>query len=222
MMKLLREITAIGKDLQIGEATTSTGGKAMFIEGPFVMCNQVNRNGRNYDLQKVGIPAVEAYDKEYIQDRRAIGEVTHPDYPFPNLVEAALKTESLRWEGANAIGRARILNTPKGQIIRALAEADFNLAVSTRGLGETKSVSGYDDVQPGFMLTAVDAVDRPSGQVCYVKAVSESVEWQLDEASGIWMPRDVKGKVVDQLVKANIQVEDDFLRRLDAALNHLG
>lgn len=221
-MKLLREITAIGKDLQIGEATTSTGGKAMFIEGPFVMCNQVNRNGRNYDLQKVGIPAVEAYDKEYIQDRRAIGEVTHPDYPFPNLVEAALKTESLRWEGANAIGRARILNTPKGQIIRALAEADFNLAVSTRGLGETKSVSGYDDVQPGFMLTAVDAVDRPSGQVCYVKAVSESVEWQLDEASGIWMPRDVKGKVVDQLVKANIQVEDDFLRRLDAALNHLG
>ena len=175
-MKLLREITAIGKDLQIGEAATATGGKAMYIEGPFVMCNQVNRNGRNYDLQKVGIPAVEAYDKEYIQDRRAIGELKHPDYPFPDIEHAALKTESLRWEGTNAIGRARILNTPKGQIIRALAEADFNLAVSTRGLGETKSVNGYDDVQPGFMLTAVDAVDRPSGQVCYVKAVSESVD----------------------------------------------
>lgn len=221
-MKLLREITAIGKDLQIGEATTSTGGKAMYIEGPFVMCNAINRNGRNYDLQRVGIPAVEAYDKEYIQDRRAIGEVTHPDYPFPNLVEAALKTESLKWEGSNAIGRARILNTPKGQIIRALAEADFNLAVSTRGLGETKEVGNYDDVLPGFMLTAVDAVDRPSGQVCYVKAVSESVEWQLDESSGIWMPKDIKGQVVDSLVKTNIQAEDDFLRRLDAALNRLG
>lgn len=220
-MKLLREITAIGKDLQIGEAATSTGGKAMFIEGPFVMCNQVNRNGRNYDLQKVGIPAVEAYDKEYIQDRRAIGEVTHPDYPFPNLVEAALKTEYLKWEGNNAIGRARILNTPKGQIIRALAEADFNLAVSTRGLGDTKEVNGYDDVLPGFMLTAVDAVDRPSGQVCYVKAVHESVDWQLDEASGIWMPKDVKGQVVDSLVKANF-AQDDFLRRLGLALDKLG
>lgn len=221
-MKLLREITAIGKDLQIGEATTSTGAKAMFIEGPFVMCNAVNRNGRNYDLQKVGIPAVEAYDKDYIQDRRAIGELKHPDYPFPDIAEAALKTESIRWEGSNAIGRARILNTPKGQIIRALAEADFNLAVSTRGLGETKPVNGVDDVLPGFMLTAVDAVDRPSGQVCYVKAVSESVEWQLDESSGIWMPKDINGKVVDKLVKVNIQLEDDFLRRLDAALNRLG
>lgn len=221
-MKLLREITAIGKDLQIGEAATATGGKAMYIEGPFVMCSQVNRNNRNYDLQKVGIPAVEAYDKEYIQDRRAIGELKHPDYPFPDIEHAALKTESMRWEGTNAIGRARILNTPKGQIIRALAEADFNLAVSTRGLGETKSVNGYDDVQPGFMLTAVDAVDRPSGQVCYVKAVSESVEWQLDESSGIWVPKDIKGQVVDSLVKTNIQLEDDFLRRLDIALKHLG
>lgn len=221
-MKLLREITAIGKDLQIGEAATATGGKAMYIEGPFVMCDQVNRNRRNYDLQKVGIPAVEAYDKEYVQDRRAIGELKHPDYPFPDIAEAALKTESLRWEGTNAIGRARVLNTPKGQIIRALAEADFNLAVSTRGLGETKSVNGYDDVQPGFMLTAVDAVDRPSGQVCYVKAVSESVEWQLDESSGIWVPKDIKGQVVDSLVKTNIQFEDDFLRRLDIALRHLG
>lgn len=221
-MRLLREITAIGKDLQIGEAATATGGKAMFIEGPFVMCNQVNRNGRNYDLDKVGIPSVAAYDKEYIQDRRAIGELKHPDYPFPDIAEAAIKTESLRWEGTNAIGRARVLNTPKGQIIRALAEADFNLAVSTRGLGETKSVNGYDDIQPGFMLTAVDAVDRPSGQVCYVKAVSESVEWQLDESSGIWVPKDIKGHVVDELVKTNMQFEDDFLRRLDAALNHMG
>lgn len=221
-MKLLREITAIGEDLQIGEATTSTGSRAMFIEGPFVMCNKVNRNSRNYDRAKVGEPAVAAYDKEYIQDRRAIGELKHPEYPFPDIAEAALKTEFLKWEGDNAIGRARILNTPKGQIIRALAEADFNLAVSTRGLGETKKVNNYDDVLPGFMLTAVDAVDRPSGQVCYVKAVHESVDWQLDESSGMWLPKDINGQVVDSLVKNNVQAEADFLRRLDLALNKLG
>ncbi|WPJ72046.1 prohead core protein protease [Salmonella phage CRW-SP2] len=222
MMKLLREITAIGEELQIGEASTPSGGKAMFIEGPFVMCNAVNRNGRNYDLEKVGIPAVEAYDRDYIRDRRAIGELKHPEYPFPDIEQAAIKTESLIWQGNNAIGRARVLNTPKGQIIRALAEGDFNLAVSTRGLGETKDKSGVDDVLPGFMLTAVDVVDRPSGQVCYVKAVHESVDWQLDESSGIWVPKDIKGQVVDSLVKSNIQVEDDFLRRLDLALKHLG
>lgn len=221
-MKLLHEISGIGEDLQIGESATSTGGKAMYIEGPFVMCNAANRNGRNYDLEKVGIPAVAAYDRDYIKDRRAIGEVNHPEYPFPNMAEAALKTESLVWQGNNAIGRARILDTPKGQIIKALAMADFNLAVSTRGLGETKQVRGIDEVLPGFMLTAVDAVDRPSGQVCYVKAVHESVDWQLEESTGMWIPKDINGKVVDNLVKTNIQLEEDFLRRLDAALNRLG
>lgn len=221
-MKLLREITAMAKDLQIGEADNGRGGKAMFIEGPFVMCDEVNRNGRRYGLEAVGIPSVEAYTRDYINDRRAIGELKHPDYPFPDIEEAAIKTESLIWNGANAIGRARVLNTPKGQIIKALAEADFNLAVSTRGLGDVKSAKGIDEVVPGFMLTAVDVVDRPSGQVCYVKAISESVEWKLDEATGVWTPKDVNGHVVDTLVKTNRLLEDEFIRRFTKAINKLG
>lgn len=221
-MKMLIEVTGQSEQLTLVEAATPQGGKAMFIEGPFVMCDQVNRNGRNYDKLSVGVPAVDAYIKDYVNERRAIGELKHPDYPFPDLAEAAIKTESLVWEGNNTIGRARILNTPKGQIIKALAEADFNLAVSTRGLGDTKKVNGYDDVLPGFMLSAVDVVDRPSGQVCYVKAISESVEWALDEAAGMWIPKDIKGKVVDTLIKESFTLESEFIRRFKKALNKIG
>lgn len=221
-MKLLIDVTGKKEELTLAEAATASGGKAMYIEGPFVMCNAVNRNGRNYDLERVGVPSVNKYVEEYVNDRRAIGELKHPEYPFPDIEQAAIKTESLVWTGTNAIGKARILNTAKGQIIKALAEADFNLAVSTRGLGDVKEVAGRSEVLPGFMLTAVDVVDRPSGQVCYVKAMTESVEWQLDESTGVWSPKDVRGSIVDQLGKTQSLVEDDFLRRLKLALNKLG
>ncbi|AYP28316.1 head maturation protease [Serratia phage vB_SmaA_3M] len=221
-MKLIVDVTGKHEQLTLGESADASGSRAMYIEGPFVMCNAVNRNGRNYDMERVGLPSVNRYVEEYVNDRRAIGELKHPDYPFPDIEHAAIKTESLTWSGTNAIGRARILNTAKGQIIKALAEADFNLAVSTRGLGDVKEVAGHSEVLPGFMLTAVDVVDRPSGQVCYVKAMSESVEWQLDESTGIWSPKDIRGSVVDQLAKTNAIVETDFLRRLDMALQKLG
>lgn len=218
-MKLLVDETGAREELSLTEAATSSGSKAMFIEGPFVMCNQINRNGRNYDKDRVGVPSVGAYQRDYIDDRRAIGELKHPDYPFPDIEQAAIKVESLTWHGNNANGKARILNTQKGQIIRALAEADFNLAVSTRGLGDVKEVAGRTEVLPGFMLTAVDVVDRPSGQVCYVKAVTESVEWQLNESTGIWEPKDVHGKHIDSLLE---NAEDEFIRRFKLALNKLG
>lgn len=218
-MKLLVDETGAREELSLVESALPSGSKAMFIEGPFVMCNQVNRNGRNYDRERVGIPSVSTYQRDYIDDRRAIGELKHPDYPFPDIEQAVIKVESLSWQGNNAIGKARVLNTQKGQIIRALAEADFNLAVSTRGLGDVREVAGRTEVLPGFMLTAVDVVDRPSGQVCYVKAMTESVEWALNESTGLWEPRDVRGKHVDQLLE---NAEDEFIRRFKLALNKMG
>lgn len=217
-MKMLIDETGRKEELTLSESNTSSG-KAMYIEGPFVMCNAVNRNGRNYDKDRVGLPSVNKYVEEYVNDRRAIGELVHPDYPFPNIKEAAIKVESLSWVGNNAVGKARVLNTPQGQMIKALAEADFNLAVSTRGLGDVKEVAGRSEVLPGFMLTAVDVVDRPSGQVCYVNAIKESVEWRLNESSGLWEPASVKGNVMDLM---NENYEDDFMRRLEMAINKLG
>lgn len=197
----------------------SKHGRQLFLEGPMVQCNAVNRNGRNYDFESVGKPAVDRYIKEYIEDRRAIGEVEHPEYPFPKLSKAALKVESMAWDGFNAIGKARVLNNPNGQIIASLAEADFNLATSTRGLGDVSDNYGIDEVQPGFMLTAVDVVDRPSGQVCYMKALRESVDWVQND-QGVWVAKDINENI-DNVIQTNTMLESDFLQRFEKALNKL-
>ncbi|CAL9975858.1 head maturation protease [Vibrio phage K469] len=220
-MKMLREnLHGVGGQLEILTESTAEGGKQLFLEGPSVMTDQVNRNGRNYNKHTVGIPAVERYVKEYIEDRRAIGELEHPDYPFPKLSEAATICESMDWQGNNAISKIRVLNNPKGQIIKSLAEANFNMAVSTRGLGDVKESKGISEVLPGFMLTAVDVVDRPSGQVCYMNAILESVDWVQTEG-GSWVAKDINENV-DDVIKANTAMESDFLRRFKSALSKLG
>lgn len=198
----------------------SQEGRKLYLEGPMVMTNKKNRNGRNYDKQSVGIPAVDRYNEEYVRDRRAIGEVEHPDYPFPKLSKAAIKiNEDLHWEGDDAVGKAMVLNNPEGQIIKSLIEADFNMAVSTRGLGDVKEASGAQDVLPGFMLTAVDVVDRPSGQTCYVSALKESIDWEKN-AAGVWVAKDVNNNV-DAIIKENSLLESDFMVRFKKALSKM-
>ncbi|QZI90468.1 hypothetical protein MYOV003v1_p0144 [Vibrio phage 207E48.1] len=220
-MKMIREnLHGDGGQLEILTENSSEGGKILFLEGPSVMTNRANRNGRNYDLETVGKPAVSRYVSEYIQDRRAIGELEHPEYPFPKLSEAATMCESMDWHGQNAISKIRVLNNPKGQIIKSLAEANFNMAVSTRGLGDVNERNGINEVMPGFMLTAVDVVDRPSGQVCYMKAMMESVDWVQTEG-GAWVAKDVN-ESIDDVIKENSALQSDFLRRFEAALGKLG
>lgn len=160
-------------------------GKQLYIEGIFAQAEVKNGNGRWYP-KAIMEEAHDKYINEYVSKKRALGEATHPDYPFPNLLEAALLTESFEWQGNNIVGKAKILNTPKGQILKGLLEGGFNLGVSTRGLGTLKESNGIKYVQKGFMFTAVDAVDNPSGPNCYVNAVYESVNWQ--EKNGVWVP----------------------------------
>lgn len=197
----------------------TSDGKRLFLEGPMVMCNTTNRNLREYDLESVGKPAVEAYNRDYILDRRAIGEIEHPEYPFPKLAEAAtMITEPLKWNGTIAHSKALVLNNQKGQILRSLIEADYNLGVSTRGLGEVVKRDGIDRVKPGYMITAVDTVDRPSGQVCYVKAITESTNWV--QRDGVWIPESVNGSTVDRILSENSD-DEEFIRRFKTVLNKL-
>ena len=165
---------------------TETGNR-LYIEGTFLMSETRNRNGRIYP-KAVMEAAVDKYQREYVSERRAIGELNHPDRPFADPAEAAIMIESLTWQGNNVVGKARVLDTPKGAIIRGLLDADFNLGVSSRGLGDTKTMNGTAFVS-NFMLNAIDAVDLPSGQECYVNAVNESVEWIME--SGVWVPKQV-------------------------------
>lgn len=160
-------------------------GKVLYLEGPMIMTESKNRNGRIYPkgmMEKV----VETYNRDYVKERRAIGELNHPARPFADPASAAIIVESLSWHGNNVIGKARVLNNPFGQQIKSLVEANFKMGVSTRGLGEVRERAGQKFVE-SYMLNAIDAVDMPSGQNCYVNAVNESVEW-INE-SGIWVQK---------------------------------
>ena len=174
-------------------------GKVLYIEGPMLMATQKNRNGRIYP-KNVLEQAVDLYQKDYISERRAIGELNHPEYPFPDPKKAAIMVESLSWNGDAVIGKARVLGTPDGLIIKELLEANFKLGVSTRGLGDIKKESHADLVQK-FLLNAIDAVDLPSGQICYVNAVNESVQWVNE--GGNWVQRTVKH---DKLKPSQLEV----------------
>lgn len=222
-MKLLTEVTAIGEQIQIGESTEN-GIKRLYIEGPFVMCDAVNRNTRRYRKKEVMLESVARYVRDYVEERRAIGETKHPEYPFPDMRFASIMTKSLVWDGSNAIGKAQVLDTKEGQTLRALMAADFKLGVSTRGLGDTiKTPEGFEDVLPGYLMTATDAVDRPSGQVCYTKALQESVEWIFDEAQGIYVPKSTINENVDNTIKKlDPFIESDIIRRFKLALEKLG
>ena len=162
-------------------------GKVMYLEGVMIMTEKVNRNGRQYRKAMME-KAVDTYDKDYIKERRSIGELNHPTRPFADPKEAAIIIESLSWHGNDVIGKARVLNNPNGTIIKSLMEANFKLGVSTRGLGEVIERAGTKFVE-NYMLTAIDAVDMPSGQNCYVNRINENLNTEWIVESGVWVEK---------------------------------
>lgn len=182
-MKLL--IDQVSDEKMIVEASTDSSSGVTYIEGPFLMAEAVNRNRRKYPKQLME-RTVDTYVKEFINERRALGELNHPEYPFADPAKAALITESLSWQGNNVIGKARIINSPQGQQIKALMEAGFRMGVSSRGLGKLKQLREHTLVEK-YTLNAIDGVDKPSGQTCYVDAVNESMITEWVEENGVWV-----------------------------------
>lgn len=163
---------------------TDSGSKELFIHGVFAQAEVKNGNGRYYP-KDIMEQAVAKYNDKYISKRRALGELNHPDRPFADPAEAAILINELYWEGNNVIGKAKVLNTPKGQIIKGLMEGGFNMGVSTRGLGSLSERNGMKYVNNDYMMTAVDCVDMPSGPDCYVNPLVES-SWI--NKNGVWVP----------------------------------
>jgi hypothetical protein len=159
-------------------------GKELFIQGIFAQAQVKNGNGRYYE-KDVLEQAVEKYNEKFISKRRALGELNHPDRPFADPAKAAILINELKWDGNNVIGKAKVLNTPKGQIIKGLMEGGFNMGVSTRGLGSLSERNGMKYVNKDYMMTAVDCVDQPSGPDCYVNPLVES-SWV--NKNGVWIP----------------------------------
>ena len=173
-MKLIRE------EIETVEFVTEerNGKKSLYIEGVFLQGNIKNRNGRMYPMETLA-KEVQRYNESNVVTGRALGELGHPEGPTVNLDRVSHKITSLRESGSNFIGKAKILDTPMGQIAKSLIGEGVKLGVSSRGIGSLKPTKeGFNVVGDDFMLaTAADIVADPSAPDAFVEGIMEGKEW---------------------------------------------
>ena len=173
MMKLITENI---EDIQV-LTEESEGKKNYYIEGIFLQGDLTNRNGRNYPVNILE-REVTKYNENFVGTGRALGELGHPDGPTINLDRVSHKILSLKREGNNFIGKAKLLETPMGKIAKSLLDDGVKLGVSSRGLGSMTEKNGVNYVGEDFMLaTAADIVADPSAPDAFVDGIMEGKEW---------------------------------------------
>ena len=174
-MKLIAEFTE--NNLEVLTEENDKGEKTYAIEGIFMQAETKNRNGRIYPRDVMN-KAVGKYINEQVSKGRAVGELNHPDGPTVNLDKVSHKIENLQWEGNDVVGKASILETPMGQVVKGLLDGGVTFGVSTRGMGSLKN-NGNDAmvVNNDFILNAVDIVQDPSAPSAFVNGIMEGVEW---------------------------------------------
>ena len=189
-MKLIKEHTETVNYLI--EEDKETGKKNYNIEGVFLQADIKNRNGRLYPTDILD-KEVKRYMKENVKKNRAYGELGHPDSPTINLDRVSHMIKDLKLEGKNFVGKAKIMDTPYGKIVKSLIDEGASLGVSSRGMGSLKTTKdGTSEVQKDFMLaTAADIVADPSAPDAFVRGVMEGKEWMF-----------VDGKFVEQDIDA--------------------
>ena len=190
-MKLIREEIETAK-VTITEG--KNGKKSHFIEGVFLQGEIKNRNGRMYPISTLQREA-KNYNTKYIEKGRALGELGHPDGPTINLDRVSHLITSLKQEGNNYVGKARLLDTPMGNIAKNLIDEGVKLGVSSRGLGTIRERDGVKVVMDDFMLaTAADIVADPSAPDAFVNGIMEGKEWIYNNGS-------VQEQTVEQIKK---------------------
>ena len=202
--------------------TEGTGKQArLYIRGPFLQAETVNRNGRMYPMS-IMEREVNRYNEQYVQKGRALGELGHPDGPTVNLDRVSHKIVSLRESGSNFIGRAKILNTPMGNIAKSLLDEGVKLGVSSRGVGSVRmNNEGVNIVGEDFMLaTATDIVADPSAPDAFVDGIMEGKEWVWD--GGILREKYAEKtyKQINTLVNSR-QLQENKLRLFQDFLGNL-
>ena len=196
-MKLISEVVEdCNVTTQLDEAT---GQKSYFIEGIFMQGDIKNRNGRIYPsavLQK----EMARYQKDFIDTKRALGELGHPEGPSINGDRVSHLITEMKQDGSNFTGKAKILSTPMGNIVKTFMDEGVLIGVSTRGLGSVKPTkSGIMEVQNDFHLATVDIVTDPSGPNCFVNGIMENTEYYYDIASGNWLPQQSVEEVIEEI-----------------------
>jgi hypothetical protein len=183
-MKLITEV--FNDDCEVMTEASENGKKNYFIEGIFMQGDLKNRNGRIYPSQILE-KEMGRYQKSFIETKRALGELGHPDGPQINGDRVSHLITEMKRDGSNFIGKAKILSTPMGEIVKTFIDEGVKVGVSTRGLGSVKPTrDGIMEVQNDFHLATVDIVTDPSGPDCFVNGIMENTEYYYDIASGTW------------------------------------
>jgi len=195
------------------------GKKNYKIKGVFLQSNIKNRNGRVYP-KEVLEREVSRYQKEFVDKKRAFGELGHPDGPVVNLERVSHMITSLKQEGENFVGEAKIMNTPYGKIVKGLIDEGAQLGVSSRGMGSIINRNGANYVKDDFYLaTAADIVADPSAPDAFVEGIMESKEWVWDNGVlkqvdvEMWKEEIQKAKRI-ALAEAKAKVFSNFLKKL--------
>ena len=188
-MKLISEY--IETDVQCIVEKKEDGSKKYTIEGVFAQSEAKNRNGRIYP-KPIMERAVGKYVQEQVSKKRAVGELNHPDGPTINLDKVSHLITDLRMEGNDVVGKAQILDTPMGQIVKGLLEGGVQLGVSTRGMGSLEQRNGTAYVKDDFILNTVDIVQDPSAPNAFVNGIMEGVEW-------VWNNGIIEPQVIEKM-----------------------
>ena len=176
-MKLITEYTQNQLSYSIEEA--KNGKKNTFLEGVFMQAENKNKNGRIYTRQVLQ-GAVDRFVNEQVITGRAVGELNHPDGPSINLDKVSHRITELKWDGNNVMGKALILDTPMGQIVKGLVEGGVQLGVSSRGMGSLSMKDGVNYVGEDFLLNTIDIVQDPSAPNAFVNGIMEGVSYEED------------------------------------------
>lgn len=192
---------------KISDFTTSKDeeSKKLYIEGIFLQGEIVNGNGRKYPIDVMD-KAVQAYTEEFIKTNRAGGELNHPESPDINPERLCIRTVSLEKEGNNYIGKALVLSTPLGQLVRNLIEDDYQIAVSSRGLASISMEGDVEVIEDDFYLcAAADVVSNPSAPDAFVQGVMEGRQWIFE--NGFFKPQalDEGKKKIQKATKVNLK-----------------
>jgi len=208
-MKLIAETNFDSIRPVITEAKDGKG-KDYFIEGVFMQGGIKNRNGRMYPMETLD-KEVSRYNDTFVKNNRAYGELGHPDGPTINLERVSHMIKDLRREGQDYIGKAKVMDTPYGKIVKSLIDEGASLGVSSRGMGSIKqSAEGINEVQGDFQLaTAGDIVADPSAPNAFVNGVMEGVDWIYDAASNSWQSQ----KVIEEIQNTGIRSARELQER---------
>ena len=211
----------ISEEIQNAEylVEEANGKKSYKIKGVFLQSDIKNRNGRIYESDILS-KEVDRYSKEFIDKKRAFGELGHPDGPTVNLERVSHMIQSLTPDGDNFIGEAKIMDTPYGRIVKGLIDEGAQLGVSSRGMGSIIQRNGANYVKDDFYLaTAADIVSDPSAPDAFVEGIMESKEWVwnngvlVEKNIEAWK-REIEGAKRHALAEAKVKVFTNFLKNL--------